>query len=502
MVGCVARTQPARAQTADSELAAALTTAVPHSDVLIVGAGSAGSVVAERLSADRSCAVTVLEAGPALTDPELLAQTANGLQLPIGVGSPLTQRYLTRLTDRHALQLPIVRGSTVGGSGAINGGYFCRGLPRDFDRAAIPGWAWSDVLGHFRAIETDLDFDGPAHGDSGPILVRRTHEMTGTTERFIATAERAGFSWIADLNDCGPEFVSGVGAVPLNIVDGIRIGSGAGYLLPALGRSNLTLRAQTRAARLRFSGTNAVGVDAIGPEGPVSLSANRIVLCAGAIQSAHLLMLSGVGDEPMLRAVGVPVVAPLPVGMSCSDHPEWVLPTSWTVATGRPVVEVVLSTADGLEIRPYTGGFVAMTGDGTAGHPDWPHIGVALMQPRARGRITLVSPDPGVPPRIEHRYDSEPDDVAALRQGSELARELAGSATHVGSPVWSTSQHLCASAPMGAEGDPRVVVDHRCRVRGLENLWVIDGSILPMVTSRGPHATIVMLGHRAAEFVQ
>jgi choline dehydrogenase len=479
-----------------------LTAAVPHSDVLIVGAGSAGSVVAERLSADPGCVVTVLEAGPALTDPELLAQTSNGLQLPIGVGSPLARRYLTRLTDRHVLQLPIVRGSTVGGSGAINGGYFCRALPRDFDRAAIPGWAWSDVLEHFRAIETDLDFDGPAHGDSGPIRVRRTHEMTGTTERFIAAAERAGFAWIDDLNDSGPELVSGLGAVPLNIVDGVRIGSGAAYLLPALGRANLTLLEQTRAVRLRFSGTTAVGVDAIGPQGPMTLATDRIVLCAGAIESAHLLMLSGIGDEAMLRAAGVPVVAPLPVGTSCSDHPEWVLPTNWTVAPDRPVLEVVLSTADGIEIRPYTGGFIAMTGDGTAGHPDWPHIGVALMQPRTRGRITLVSGDPGVPPRIDHHYDGEPDDVAALRRGSELARELAGTATHVGSPVWSTSQHLCASAPMGTDRDPRAVVDPRCRVRGIENLWVIDGSILPAITSRGPHATIVMLGHRAAEFVR
>ncbi|HUH70656.1 MAG TPA: mycofactocin system GMC family oxidoreductase MftG [Mycobacterium sp.] len=479
-----------------------MTTAAPHSDVLIVGAGSAGSVVAERLSADPSCAVTVLEAGPALADPALLAATANGLVLPIGAGSPLVQRYQTRLTDRPVRQLPIVRGATVGGSGAINGGYFCRGLPRDFDGPAIPGWAWSDVLDHFRAIETDLDFDGPAHGDSGPILVRRTHEMTSTTERFIASAERAGFAWIADLNDCAQEPISGVGAVPLNVVGGVRIGSGAGYLIPALRRSNLTLLAQTRAVRLRFAGTAAVGADAIGPQGHVSLSANRIVLCAGAIQSVHLLMLSGVGDEAMLRAVGVPVVVPLPVGMSCSDHPEWVLPTKWTVVPGRPVLEVVLSTADDIEIRPYTGGFVAMTGDGTAGHPDWPHIGVALMQPRARGRITLVSPDPGVAPRIEHRYDSEPDDVAALRRGSELARELASGATCVGEPVWSTSQHLCGSAPMGIDGDPRAVVDLRCRVRGIENLWVIDGAILPVITSRGPHATIVMLGHRAAEFVQ
>lgn len=446
--------------------------------------------------------MTVLEAGPALDDPGLLAQTANGLQLPIGVGSPLVRRYQTSLTDRPARPHPIVRGATVGGSGAINGGYFCRGLPRDFDRLVLPGWAWSDVLDSFRAIETDLDFGGPAHGDSGPIRVRRTHEMTGTTERFIAAAQQAGFDWIEDLNDSGPELVPGMGAVPLNIVDGVRTGSGAGFLLPALDRPNLTLHARTRAAGLRFAGTAAVGVDAIGPGGRVTLTADRIVLCAGAIQTAQLLMLSGIGTEDGLRAVGIPVVNPLPVGMSFSDHPEWVLPTDWTVAPGRPVLEVVLNTADGLEIRPYTGGFVAMTGDGTAGHADWPHIGVALMQPRARGRMGLASADPEAAPRIEHRYDSEPQDVAALRRGAELARELASTATHVGDPVWSTSQHLCGTAPMGFDTDPRAVVDHRCRVHGIDNLWVIDGSILPAITSRGPHATTVMLGHRAAEFVR
>jgi len=204
----------------------------------------------------------------------------------------------------------------------------------------------------------------------------------------------------------------------------------------------------------------------------------------------------------MLAAAGVPVVAPLPVGRAFSDHAEWVLPTNWAVAPGRPVLEVVLSTADDLEIRPYTGGFVAMTGDGTAGHADWPHIGVALMQPRARGRMTLVSADSGVAPRIEHRYDSEPEDVAALRQGCELARELAGGTSDATAAVWSTSQHLCGTAPMGADGDPGAVVDPRCRVLGIDNLWVIDGSILPAITSRGPHATIVMIGHRAAEFVQ
>ncbi|SRX92050.1 putative dehydrogenase [Mycobacterium tuberculosis H37Rv] [Mycobacterium shimoidei] len=478
-----------------------MTAAAFHSDVLIIGAGSAGCVVAERLSADPSCAVVVLEAGPGLADPGLLAQTANGRQLPIGEASPLVLRYRTELTEQPVREMPIMRGATVGGSGAVNGGYFCRALARDFDGYGLPGWTWSDVADHFRAIETDLDFTGPAHGDSGPIPVQRTSEIVGSTAAFVSAAQATGFAWIDDLNDVEALPPVGVGAVPLNIVDGVRTGPGAAFLMPALTRPNLTLLTRTRVVRLRFSGNRAVGVDAIGPGGLTTVTADRIVLCAGAIESAHLLMLSGVGNEAMLRAVGLDVVSPLPVGEACSDHPEWVVPTNWAVAPGRPVLEVVLAAPEDIEIRPYTGGFVAMVGDGSPGHPDWPHIGVALMRPRARGRITLVSADPLVQPRIEHHYDSEPADIAALQRGSDLARQLASTATEVGEPAWSTSQHLCGSAPMGAEDDPHAVVDHRCRVLGIDGLWVIDGSILPVITSRGPHATIVMLGHRAAEFV-
>jgi len=474
-----------------------LTAIVPHSDVLIVGAGSAGSVVAERLSVDPDRIVTVVEAGPRLVGGDLSALASDGLHLPIGEASPLVQRYRTRLTDDPVHQQIIVRGATVGGSGAVNGGYFCRGLPSDFDRQSLPGWAWPDVLDSYRAVETDLDFTGPAHGDCGPIPVRRTHDMTGVSERFIAAADRAGFGWITDLNDTGPQPASGVGAVPLNIVDGVRIGPGAAFLAPALSRPNLTLRAQTRALRLRFAGPKAVGVDAMGPLGLQTFTADRIVLCGGAIPSAHLLMLSGVGESDMLRSAGLAVVAPLPVGTGFSDHPEWVVPTSWPAAPGRPVLEVVLSTDD-LELRPYTRGFGAMTGVENSVRPDRPHVGVALMRPRARGRLWLVSSDPDVAPAIEHRYDSEPEDVAALRRGADLARELTGAAPDGAPSAWSTSQHLCGTAPMGAEGDPRAVVDHRCRVLGIDNLWVIDGSVLPAIPSRGPHATIVMLGHRAA----
>ena len=475
-----------------------------HSDILIVGAGSAGSVVAERLSADPDCRVTVLEAGPGPEVPGVAALTGNGLQLPIGGASPLVARFATRLTDRPARTMNLVRGATVGGSGAVNGGYFCRALPADLDGWALPGWSWADVLPHFRAIETDLDFPGaPAHGDRGPIRVRRAHEIVGATASFIESAAQAGYPWVDDVNDGATDTLpAGIGLVPSNIVDGVRTGAGAAFLVPAGARPNLTVLSATRALQIVFDGVRAVGVRVLGPAGAALLTADRIVLSAGAIGSAHLLMLSGIGDEAMLRAAGVPVVTPAPVGLRTADHAEWVLATDWPVAPSRPVLEVVLSLSEGIEIRPYTGGFIAMVGDGSSGHPDWPHIGVALMNPRARGAVRLVSADPAVPPAITHHYDSEPADLAALDHGAQVARELASAATHIGEPEWSTSQHLCGTAPMGRDGDDAAVLDTGCRVRGVDGLWVIDGSIMPSIPSRGPHATTIALAHRAAEFVR
>jgi predicted dehydrogenase (TIGR03970 family) len=427
-------------------------------------------------------------------------QITDGLRLPIGAASSVVRRYPTTLTDDPKRQAQIMRGAVVGGSGAVNGGYFCRGLPSDFDGWGISGWTWADVLPHFRAIENDLDFDTPVHGSDGPILVRRVSDFDGCTASFVRSATEAGFDWIGDLNggtsvDSSP----GVGAVPLNINGGTRVGPGGAYLQPAVNRTNLTLLTNTRVRRVRIVNAKAVGLDCVGFDGTVDLTADRIVLCAGAISSAHLLMLSGIGPHRMLRSAGVPVVVDLPVGASFVDHPEWVLPVDWSASHGLPPLEAVLTTADGLEIRPYTAGFGAMVSGRRDDPADRPHIGVTLMQPKSRGVLALTSADPDVPPLIDHHYDSEPDDVAALNDGADLARELASPTTDVGPVSWSTSQHLSSTAPMGVgEG---AVLDPQCRVRGIDRLWVVDGSVLPIITSRGPHATVVMIGHRAAEFV-
>ena len=471
--------------------------------MLIIGAGSAGSVVAEQISNDEACRVTVVEAGPAPSDPKVGAQITDAVRMPIGAASAVVRHYVTTLTENPKRAGHIMRGAVVGGSGAVNGGYFCRALPEDFERWALPGWSWADVLPHFRAVENDLDFVGPLHGADGPILVRRVAEFDGCTASFVDAATEMGYPWVADLNgaNAGKPLPSGVGALPLNINGGIRIGPGGAFLQPALERANLTLMSDTRVVRLNIDRGRAVGADCVGPGGLFHLSADRIVLCAGAIGSAHLLMLSGIGPADALATVGIPVTLDSPVGIATSDHPEWVLPVDWTPTHDLPPLEAVLTTPTGLEIRPYTRGFGAMV-EGAGDDPaDRPHIGVALMQPGSRGRLRIVSDDPDVAPIIEHRYDTDPHDVAALSAGAELARELAATSTKVGQATWWTSQHLCATAPMGREGDGVAVVDERCKVYGVDGLWVVDGSILPTVAGRGPHATIVMLGHRAAEFV-
>ena len=429
-----------------------------------------------------------------------MAQISDGLRLPVGEASSVVRRFHTTLTESPHRSAVIMRGVVVGGSGAVNGGYFCRGLPSDFDSWNLPGWTWADVLPHFLAIETDVDFEGPLHGTGGPMVIRRVVEFEEGAAVFIQAARSLGYRWIDDLNGADGA-VPGVGAVPLNIDGGTRVGPGGAFLGPAVNRPNLTVLEKTRVVGIRIVDGRAAGVECVGPSGHELFAADRIVLSAGAIGSAQLLLLSGVGPASALRSMGIRVHADLPVGTSCADHPEWVLPVDWPAAPGRPPLEAVLTTADGLELRPYTTGFGAMTGSPGDDPADRPHLGVTLTRPRSRGSVTLASRDPAVAPVIVHRYDSEPEDVAALEAGAALAHDLAGTGYEVRESFWSTSQHLCGTVPMGAD-DGVSVLDEQCRVRGVDGLWVVDGSIMPSITSRGPHATIVMIGHRAAEFIR
>ncbi|MCB0928197.1 MAG: mycofactocin system GMC family oxidoreductase MftG [Mycobacterium sp.] len=471
-----------------------------HSDVLIVGAGSAGSVLAERLSRDSQRRVTVLETGPDTGDATIAGLIGDGLRLPLGPDSPVVTRYPTLLTDEPERRADLVRGAVTGGSGAVNGGYFCRPPAGDFTDWALPGWTWPEVLPHFRAIETDLDFTGPLHGDDGPIRVRRAADPGGISARFAEAATRAGISWLDDLNGDHPRLPDGIGAVPSNTIDGHRLGPGNAFLARAVGRPNLLVYNRIQVTGIEFTGSRATGVVGRGPDGPVRFGADAVVLCAGAIGTAKLLMLSGIGDPAQLAALGVETRVAAPVGSACSDHPEWVLPTDWAPATRRPVLEVVLSLADGLEIRPYTKGFGAMTG--TPGSDDPVCIAVALMTPAARGTVRLRSADPAAAPDIRQHYDTRPGDTRKLSHGVAAVREILSGTVTIGDPSWSTSQHLCGTAPMGVEGDARAVLDPQCRVRGIDGLWVIDGSALPAAPGRGPHAVTVMLAHRAAEFVR
>lgn len=475
---------------------------IAHSDVVIVGAGSAGSVLAERLSADPACRVTVLEAGVVGSLSEPMVRAAG--HLPIGPESAVVHRYRTLLTQEPPRWASLVRGSTVGGSGAVNGGYFCRALPDDFDSAGVPGWAWRDVVPHYRATTADLDAGDAV--DLARIPIRRNAELCCWSREFADAAIDNGLRWLPDLNaePTGVNEPPGVGAVPLNVVDGVRVSPGEVFLREVASRPNFALRLGTRAVRVRMDGPRVVGVDAVGPDGPLHLASDRVVLSAGAIETAHLLMLSGIGPAAMLRASDIDPLVDLPVGQSCWDHPEWVVPTaevSMDTSDGLPVLEVIVA-AHGLEIRPYTKGFGSMLRARRSPEPDRLHIGVALMRPRSRSRITPVAADPNVAPRIEHRYDSAADDIADLQRGHQLVVDVMGSKTVLGKPEWSTSQHLSGSAPMGLDSDARAVVDPQCRVLGVEGLWVVDGSVLPAPLSRGPHATIVMLGHRAADFVR
>ena len=501
-------------------------------DVVVVGAGTSGCPLAARL-ADTGRRVLLLEAGahhahPADFPPELRDPARMAASQP---GHPANWDLAATLAEGRTV--PVPRGRVVGGSSALNAGYFVRGTPADFDGWAAAGndlWSYERVLAAFRRLEADADFgDQPQHGADGPVPVGRVRSDSPVADAFAAAAAELGFPAEPDKNAGA---APGFGPLPLTTAGGVRVNTAMAYLSPRRRLPQLSVRGGAQVRRVVVERGRAVGVETA--DGVVR--APEVVLSAGAVGSAQLLLLSGIGPAVALRSAGIEVVADVPgVGAGFSDHPNVYVGFRPARPVALPDGQLPLhgvlhaTSADGqlpgdLEILPWLAPFSRITGSSPGGRPDELVVGIGLMREESRGQLTLAGADPLRPPRLDHRYLAEDADRRRLRDGVRLAAALLRSdalaplvAERTGLPDgvldddrdldrWirahlTTAVHLAGTARMGPDSDPGAVVDQELRVRGVSGLRVVDTSVMPVVTSRGPAATAVMIGERAAELM-
>lgn len=500
-------------------------------DVVIVGAGTSGCVLAARL-ADAGRRVLLLEAGadhaqPQDFPPEFRDPATMRAAVP---GHPANWDLEVELTPARTAYVP--RGRVVGGSSALYAGSFIRATRGDLDGWAAAGndlWSYDAVLPAFCRSEADADFgDRPGHGADGPVPVERPPAGSPLADGFAAAAQEVGHPAEPDKNGDGPP---GYGPVPLTVAGGMRVNTAMAYLSPRRGLPELTVRGGVTVRRVVIEADRAVGVETA--DGVVR--AAEVVLSAGAVGSPQLLLLSGIGPADSLRALGIPVQADVPgVGAGATDHPQVYVPFRPARPLprppgGLPLHGVLHATSAGtplpgdLEVLPWLVPFRRITG-AAVGPDDELLLGVGLQREDSRGRLSLVTADPLRRPRLEQRYLTEASDRRRLREGVRLAVDLLRTralaplvATGAGLPAealesdealdgWvrarlTSAVHLSGTARMGPPDDPGTVVDQHLRVWSVAGLRVVDTSVLPQPVSRGPAATAVMLGERAAELM-
>ena len=525
----------------------------PSADYIVVGAGSAGCVLANRLSESGRHRVLLLEAGP--------ADRSVWIHLPIGYAKTMFHRRYNWGFETEpepgmeGRRMYWPRGRGLGGSSSINGLIYIRGQPEDYDGWAAlgnEGWAWRDVLPHFIRMERNARGADQWHGDAGPQWcsdIGRPHELM---EAIIRAGAELGVPRNDDFNGARQE---GVGYYQLSTRRGLRCSSAVAYLRPARRRPNLEVRTGAHVARVLFEGRRAVGVEYRRGHRIEQARASRgVVLAAGAVQSPQLLQLSGVGAGASLQALGIPVVADLPgVGENLQDHLqlrlifrvakpittnddlrtlggrlriglEWALRRSGPLAVGinqGGLFTRLMPEARTPDIQFH---FATVSADvaGGAPHP-WPGctFSVCQLRPESRGRIRLASPDPLQAPSIRANYLASEVDrryaIASVKYARRLAAAEAlrpyiageyrpGEAARSDEEILDFARrhgqtifHPAGTCRMGR--DDLAVVDPRLRVRGVEGLRVADCSIMPALVSGNTHAPAVMIGEKAAAMI-
>lgn len=523
-------------------------------DYVIVGAGSAGCVLADRLTEDGRNSVLVLENGG--SDRSMFIQMPTALSIPMNM--PRFNWFYHTEPEPHlgGRRLHTPRGKVLGGSSSINGLVYVRGNPHDFDRweeEGAHGWSYRNVLPYFRRAEKRAAGGDAYRGDSGKLCTTNGTLENPLNPVWIEAGKQAGYPVTADMNGFQQE---GFGRMDMTVGDGRRCSAANAYLRPAMRRSNLAVRTHVLVTRVSFEGRRAVGVRyERGGQEVVVRARREVIISAGPINSPQLLKLSGVGPQAELAALGIAVVHDLPgVGENLQDHLEFY----FQVASLEPITLYKhmnplrkaligarwLLTRDGLGATNHfeAGGFIrsragvrypdiqyhflpmAVSYDGSSlaqEHGFQAHVGP--MRSKAKGWVRLASPDAHDKPRILFNYLSEAADWAEMRACVRLTREVfaqpafdryRGREIQPGADVQTDEQidafirekvesayHPSCSCRMGDENDPMAVVDPHTEVRGLDGLRVVDSSIMPSITTGNLNAPTIMLAEKAADHI-